>query len=196
MKTALPAALAVLTGTALLAGTAMAAPVTYKIDPAHTYPSFEADHMGGLSVWRGKFDSSSGTVVYDKEAGTGSVDVTVDTSSIDFGHAKLNEHAKTHDMFDVEKYPTATYKGTLAGFKDGAPTEVKGELTLHGVTKPVTLKIDKFLCKTNPMSKKEVCGADATTMINRGDFGIDYGKQLGFKMETKLSIQIEAVRQD
>ncbi len=196
MKTALPAALAVLAGTALLAGTATAAPVTYKIDPAHTYPSFVADHMGGLSVWRGKFDSSSGTVILDKAKGTGSVEITVDTSSIDFGHAKLNEHAKTADMFDVAKYPTAVYKGTLVNFKDGAPTEVKGELTLHGVTKPVTLKIDKFLCKPNPMTKKEVCGADATTMINREDFGIGFGRQIGFKMVTKLAIQIEAIRQD
>jgi polyisoprenoid-binding protein YceI len=199
MKIALPgAAVALLAGTALAALTnaASAAPVTYKIDPAHTYPSFEADHMGGLSVWRGKFDSSSGTVVYDKDAGTGTVDITVDASSIDFGHAKLNEHAKTPEMFDVAKYPTATYKGTLAEFKNGAPTQVKGELTLHGITKPVTLKIDKFLCKPNPMTKKEVCGADATTTINRGDFGIDYGKQFGFKMDTKLAIQVEAVRQD
>src|SRR5579871_10376 len=191
MKILLPVALL-----NLAAGAALAAPVTYQVDPAHTYPSFETDHFGGLSTWRGKFDASSGTVVLDKEAGTGTVDITVTASSIDLGHAKLNEHVKSPEMLDVEKYPTATYKGTLAGFKNGAPTEVKGELTLHGVTKPVTLKIDKFLCKTNPMSKKEVCGADATTMINRGDFGIDYGKQLGFKMETKLSIQIEAVRQD
>jgi polyisoprenoid-binding protein YceI len=191
MKIALPA-----TVLAMLAGTAMAAPVTYKIDPAHTYPSFEADHMGGLSVWRGKFDTSSGTVVLDKDKSTGTVDVTVDASSIDFGHAKLNEHAKTPDMFDTAKFPTATYKGTLEGFKNGAPTEVKGELTLHGVTKPVTLKIDKFLCKPNPMTKKEVCGADATAMINRGDFGIGYGGNFGFNMETKLAIQIEAIRQD
>jgi len=191
MKIALPA-----TVLALLAGTAMAAPVTYKIDPAHTYPSFEADHMGGLSVWRGKFDSSQGTVVLDKEKSTGTVDITVDTTSIDFGHAKLNEHAKSAEMFDVAKFPTATFKGTLAGFKDGAPTEVKGELTLHGVTKPVTLKIDKFLCKPSPMTKKEVCGADATAVINRGDFGVSYGDKYGFNMETKLAIQVEANRQD
>ena len=192
MKTALPAALAVLAGTALLAGTATAAPVTYKIDPAHTYPSFEADHMGGLSVWRGKFDSSSGTVTLDKAKGTGTVDITVDTSSIDFGHAKLNEHAKSADMFEVAKFPTATYKGTLTNFKDGAPTEVKGELTLHGVTKPVTLKIDKFLCKPNPMTKKEVCGADAHAQLNRGDFGINFGQNFGFNLETRLAIQVEA----
>ena len=187
MKIALPA-----TVLAMLAGTAMAAPVTYKIDPAHTYPSFEADHMGGLSVWRGKFDTSSGTVVLDKDKSTGTVDVTVDASSIDFGHAKLNEHAKTPDMFDTAKFPTATYKGTLEGFKNGAPTEVKGELTLHGVTKPVTLKIDKFLCKPNPMTKKEVCGADAHAQLNRGDFGINFGQNFGFNLETRLAIQVEA----
>jgi len=193
MKIALPAAVL-----ALLAGTAMAAPATYKIDPAHTYPSFEADHMGGLSVWRGKFDSSQGTVTLDKEKSTGTVEITVDTSSINFGHEKLNEHAKSADMFDVAKYPTATYKGTLASFKDGAPTEVKGELTLHGVTKPVTLKIDKFLCKPHPMTKKEVCGADARGTINRGDFGIDFGGKppMNFNLETKLAIQVEAQRQD
>ncbi len=191
MKIALPA-----TVLAFLAGTALAAPVTYQIDPGHTYPSFEADHMGGLSVWRGKFDTSSGKVVFDKEKGSGTVEITVDTSSIDFGHAKLNEHAKTPDMFDVAKYPTATYKGTLEGFKNGAPTEVKGELTLHGVTKPVTLKIDKFLCKPNPMTKKEVCGADASGTFNRGDFGIKYGDNFGFNLDTKISIQVEAVRQD
>ncbi len=191
MKIALPA-----TVLALLAGTAIAAPVTYQIDPGHTYPSFEADHMGGLSVWRGKFDTTSGTVVLDKDKGAGTVEVTVDAASIDFGHAKLNEHAKSPDMFDVSKFPTATYKGTLAGFKNGAPTEVKGELTLHGVTKPVTLKIDKFLCKPNPMTKKEVCGADASGTFNRGDFGIKYGDNFGFNLDTKIAIQIEAVRQD
>jgi polyisoprenoid-binding protein YceI len=191
MKIVLPA-----TVLALLAGTAMAAPATYQIDPSHTYPSFEADHMGGLSVWRGKFDTTSGTVVYDKEKAAGTVDITVDTTSINFGNPKLNEHAQTPDMFDSAKFPKATYKGTLASFKNGAPTEIKGELTLHGVTKPVDLKINKFLCKPSPMTKKEVCGADASATFNRADFGIKYGDNFGFNMETKLAIQIEAVRQD
>ena len=191
MKIVLPA-----TVLALVAGTALAAPVTYQIDPGHTYPSFAADHMGGLSVWRGKFDGTTGSVVLDKDKSTGTVQVTVDTTTIDFGHAKLNEHAKTPDMFDVAKFPTATYKGTLATFKNGAPTEVKGELTLHGVTKPMTLKIDQFLCKPNPMTKKEVCGADASGTFSRADFGIDYGKNFGFNMDVKLQIQIEAIRQD
>jgi polyisoprenoid-binding protein YceI len=85
---------------------ALAAPVTYKLD--HTFPSFEADHMGGLSVWRGKFDSTSGKVVYDKDAKSGSIDVTVDMTSIDFGRAELNEHAKSAEILDTARYPTAS----------------------------------------------------------------------------------------
>ena len=191
MKIALSAA--VLT---LVAGSAWAAPVTYEIDPGHTYPSFAADHMGGLSVWRGKLDKTSGTVVLDQEKGTGTVDITVDTSSIDFGHEKLNEHARGPDLFDVTKYPTATYKGKLVKFKNGAPTEVEGEFTLHGVTKPLTLTINQFLCKPNPLTKKEVCGADAKATFNRKDFGMAFGEAYGFKMDVKLAIQVEAVRKD
>jgi polyisoprenoid-binding protein YceI len=180
----------------LAAGAAFAAPVKYDIDPNHTYPSFAADHFGGLSTWRGKFNSSSGTVVLDKEAGTGTVEVKVDTSSIDFGHDKLNDHAKSPEMFDVAKFPAATYSGKLAGFKNGAPTEVDGSLTLHGVTKPVKLKIDAFKCTQNPMTKKDVCGANALGTFNREDFGISYGKAFGFKQDVQLQIQVEAIKAD
>ncbi len=189
MKIALPASML-----ALIAGVASADPVTYQVDPGHTYPSFAADHFGGLSVWRGKFDKTSGTIVLDKDRGTGSVEITVDTSSIDFGHPKLNEHAKSAEMFDVEKYPTAVFKGRLNGFKSGAPTEVDGTFTLHGVTKPLTLTIDSFKCVIVPMDKKEHCGADATATLNRADYGIDYGAKYGFKMDVKLAIQVEAIR--
>jgi polyisoprenoid-binding protein YceI len=187
MKIALPLAVA-----SLAAGAALAAPVTYQVDPAHTYPSFEADHFGGLSVWRGKFDSSSGTIVLDREAGTGTVDIAVDTASLDFGQAKLNEHTKSAEMFDVQKYPTATYKGTLTHFKNGAPTEVHGELTLHGVTRPLNLTVNSFLCKPTPPANKERCGADVSGTLNRADFGINYGEKYGFKMAVKLAIQVEA----
>lgn len=182
-------------GLAIHAG-ALAAPVTYNIDSSHTYPSFEADHMGGLSVWRGKFNSTSGTITLDKEAQTGTVEIKIDASSIDFGHDKLNEHAKGEDMFDVAKYPTATYTGKLVNFKKGAPTAVDGTLELHGVKKPVKLKINKFQCKNHPMLNKEVCGADASAVFNREDFGISYGKQYGFDMTVKLAIQVEAVKAD
>jgi polyisoprenoid-binding protein YceI len=180
----------------LAAVAAAAAPATYELDPDHTYPSFEADHMGGLSTWRGKFNNSSGTVVLDRVAGTGTVEVSIDTASIDFGHDKMNEHAKSSDMFDVARFPAATYAGTLAKFVDGVPTEVRGELTLKGVTKPVVLQIGRFTCKPHPMLKKEACGADATGTFDRADFGIDYGKAYGFDMQTLLRIQVEAIRTD
>ena len=99
-------------------------------------------------------------------------------------------------MFDVEKFPTATYKGEFSKFEGETPTEVKGTLTLHGVTKPVTLAIGQFKCMIHPMMKKEVCGADATATINRSDFGIDYGAKFGFKQDVKLRIQAEGFKAD
>jgi polyisoprenoid-binding protein YceI len=176
---------------ALVSASGFAAPVTYILDPAHTYPSFEADHMGGLSIWRGKFTSSSGKVVYDKAAKSGSIDVTVDMSSVDFGMPKLNEHAKSDEIFEVKKYPTATFTGKFTKFNGDSPAEAQGTLTLHGVTKPLTLTINSFLCKPNPMTKKEVCGADAAVTFNRSDFGVNFGDKYGFKMDVKLQIQVE-----
>ena len=179
---------------ALAAGSAVADPVTYQIDPNHTHPSFEADHFGGLSVWRGRFDRTSGTIVLDAQSATGTIDVTIDAGSIDFGVPKLDEHVKSAEMFDVQKYPTATYKGKLAAFRNGAPTRVVGEFTLHGITRPLTLKIDQFKCMDNPMDKKQHCGADAKGTLNRADYGISYGDKYGFNMGVKLAIQVEAVR--
>ena len=180
----------------LVSGAVLAAPAVYTIDPNHTYPSFEADHMGGLSVLRGKFKQSSGTVTMDLAAHSGDVNVKIDTTSLDFGLDKLNEHARSAEMFDVAKYPTATYAGKFSKFNGEKPTEVQGELTLHGVTKPVTLTLNSLLCKPNPMTKKEVCGADASATFNRADFGISYGQQMGFRQDVKLAIQVEAVKVD
>ena len=187
----------VIAAAVLVTGSAVAAPAKYTIDSNHTYPSLEADHFGGLSTWRGKFNKTSGSIVLDSAGGSGTVDVTVDTTSIDMGHDKLNDHVKSDAaMLDVKQYPTATYTGKLAKFVDGAPTEVDGTLTLHGVTKPVTLQIDHFGCRPHPMQKgKEVCGANATGTINRADFGVDWGKNYGFKMDTKLAIQVEAIKE-
>ncbi|NBI47377.1 Protein YceI [Burkholderia gladioli] len=173
---------------------AMAAPVTYQLDPSHTYPSFETDHFGGLSVWRGKFDTSSGTVTIDRTAHTGSVEVTTKIASIHTGSAKLDEHVQTPDFFDAAKYPDATFKGTLK-FDGDKPVAAVGNLTLHGVTKPLTLTIDSFKCMQHPMLKREVCGVDAVGEFNRDEFGLDYGKAYGFKMQTKLLITAEGVAQ-
>lgn len=177
----------------LAIGAATAAPVTYTIDPTHTFPSFEADHMG-ISVWRGKFNKTSGQVTLDKAAGAGTVDVVIDADSVDFGLGIMNDKAKSAELFDTAKYPQARYKGKLDGFVNGAPTQVVGELTLHGVTKPVVLKVNSFKCIPHPMLKRELCGADASASINRDEFGIDAGKPYGFKMDVTLRIQVEAVQ--
>ncbi|MCP5339623.1 MAG: YceI family protein [Steroidobacteraceae bacterium] len=181
---------------ATVAAAAGAAPATYNIDPEHTYPAFEADHMGGLSVWRGKFNHTTGKVVLDVAAKTGQIDVTVDVASIDFGHDKLNEHALGADMFDVAKHPVATYKGRISKWEGDRPVEVDGEFTLKGVTRPLKLAIDSFLCKPNPMTRRETCGADASATFQRDAFGVDYGKDFGFKMDTRILISIEAVKAD
>ncbi len=174
-----------------ISGAALAEPVSYNIDPSHTYPSFEADH-GGMSIWRGKINSSKGTVTLDRAAKKGEVDITMDMTSIDFGHDGMNEHAKKADLLDVAKYPTATYKGTFSKFNGDAPAEVDGQLTLHGVTKPVKLTINKFMCRPHRLTKLENCGGDASGAFNRADFGVDMGKNFGFNMDIKLAIQVEA----
>ena len=174
-------------------GVASAAAMTYNIDPDHAYPSFEADHFGGLSVWRGKFNHSTGTITLDKAAGTGAVDVTVDMHSADFGQDALNKGAQGKELFESDKYPTAHYTGKLAGFVHGAPTRVVGKLTLHGVTHPLDLKIDSFKCMPHPMLKREVCGADALATFKRDTFGMAAGKDYGFKMDVTLRIQVEAI---
>src|ERR1044072_1506358 len=116
---------------------ALAAPAPYDIDVQHTHPNFEADHFGGLSVWRGLFNASGGKVVMDRDAGTGTVDVSIDAASVSTGVPDLDKHLKSGEFLDVAKFPTIAYKGKLAKFKDGSPTEVQGELTLHGVTRAV-----------------------------------------------------------
>jgi polyisoprenoid-binding protein YceI len=172
---------------------ATAEPVVYEMDPSHTYPSFEADHMG-LSLWRGKFNKTNGRVVLDRERGEGTVEVTIDVASVDFGHDEMNAHAVDADFFDVEKYPTATYRGRLEGFVDGKPTRVAGQLTLRDVTLPVDLEIRAFNCKPHPMLKREVCGADVHGSFDREPFGLTAGKAYGFDMNVALRIQVEAVR--
>ncbi|WP_341316399.1 YceI family protein [Paraburkholderia sp. IMGN_8] len=179
---------------ATLSFSAFADVSTYQFDPDHTYPSFEADHIGGLSVWRGKFDKSQGTVTLDRAAKTGTVEVTTDIASVNTGSTKLDQYLQADQFFDASKFPEATYKGTIK-FKGDKPAEVVGNLTMHGVTKPLTLNIDSFKCMPHPMLKREVCGVDAVGEFDRSDFGVDFGKTYGFSMKTKLLISAEALKQ-
>jgi polyisoprenoid-binding protein YceI len=164
---------------------------SYNIDPSHTFPSFETDHMG-ISVWRGKFNKTSGTVTLDKAGKKGTLDITIDASSVDVGFPKLNEHLQGPDFFNVAKFPTATYKSTSFTFDGDKPVAVQGNLTLLGVTKPVELTINKFKCIIHPMMKREVCGADVSASFKRTDFGMNtYSPP--FDPVIKLAIQVEAV---
>jgi polyisoprenoid-binding protein YceI len=173
---------------------ASAASTTYDVDPDHTHPSFEVDHFGGVSTWRGTFKKTTGSITLDTAAKAGTVDVVIDTATVDLAHDKLNEHVSSPEMLDVAKFPTAEYKGKFGEFSNGSPKTVIGELTLHGVTKPVKLTINTFKCFENPMSKKQVCGADASGTFNRADFGVNYGQQYGFKQDVLLRIQVEGIK--
>ena len=180
---------------AVVSGSAFAAVSTYNLDPSHTYPSFEIDH-GGMSVWRGKFTKSKGVIVLNRAAKTGSAEVVIDAASISTGNALLDKHVGSAEILDAAKYPTAVYKGSAIRFDGEQPVEIQGALTLHGVTRPLNLKIDAFKCAIDPMLKREVCGANATAQFNRADFGVDYGKSEGFSMLTKLQIQVEGMKAD
>jgi len=173
---------------------AFAAVEKYQIDPTHTFPSLEFSHMG-ISVWRGKFDKTSGTITLDRAAKTGTVDVTVDVGSINFGLAAMDEKARSEDFFNVEKYPTATYRGTIQ-FDGDKPKTVDGQVTIMGVTKPAKLTINLFNCIEHPMLKKQVCGADAEGTVNWSEYGMKMSKYGQGEMgKVLLRIQVEGLKQ-
>lgn len=173
---------------------AQAAPEKYVIDNSHTYPYFEVTHLG-WSTTRGLFEITTGSAVLDFAAKKGSVEIAIDANSINTAFAKRDEHLRAEDFLHVAKYPTITFKSDQFIFDGDKPTQVNGQLTLRGVTKPVTLTFTRFKCGENPVHKKPYCGADATTTLNRSDFGIT-GYEGAVSEEIKLLIAIEAVRDD
>lgn len=153
-----------------LCATALAAD-TYSIDSRHTFPVFEVNHLG-FSTQRGRFNKTTGTITLDTAAQKGSVEVVIDTASIDMGLEDWDKHMKNEDFFNVEKHPTMTFKSDRFTFRKGKPAEVNGTLTLLGVEKPVKLAVTHFHCGVHPINKKEVCGADLSTHIKRSEFGM------------------------
>ncbi len=164
---------------------------SYTIDPAHTYPSFEASHLG-ISWWRGRFNKSSGKVTLDRTGQSGTVEVQMETASLDFGHNKMNETTRGKDFFNAEQFPLIIYKGKFSRFEAGRPVEVLGELTLLGVSKPVALRIGSFKCITHNLLKREVCGADVQGSFNRSEFGMTRGIPMPEEL-IRLAIQVEAI---
>lgn len=185
MKTILIPALA-----ALLAGQALAAPVTYNLDANHTFPRIAYSHLG-FSTQQSRFNKTTGSVVLDAEARTGSVDVSIDMKSVDTGSAEFNEHIQRADLLDTERFPTATFKSTAVKFEGDRPVAVDGILTIKGISKPVILNVTSFSRKMHPMLRKDAIGADARTVIKRSDFNA--GKYVPFVGdEVTLTIAIEA----
>lgn len=176
---------------ALLALPFSAFAASYSIDPAHTFPRFKIDHLG-FSTMMGQFNATKGSLNYDEAKGTGSVEITIDANSITTAHEKRDKHLRSPDFLNTAEFPEITYKSTKASIKNGKGT-VDGNLTMMGVTKPVTLTVTRMKCGEHPFSKKQVCGFDATASIKRSDFGVKYGlPAIGDEMD--LLIELEAVK--
>jgi polyisoprenoid-binding protein YceI len=165
---------------------------SYTVDSNHTFPHFSINHLG-FSTLQGRFDKTSGTVTLDRAAKTGSVEISIETASISTGFVKRDDHLKSPDFFNAAEFPAITYKSTAIHFKGDTPASIEGNLTILGVTKPVTLAIDAFNCGTNPMSKKDECGAGASAHIKRSDFGVKYGLP-NIVDDVKLVFEIEAIK--
>lgn len=176
---------------ATFSGAVLAAPETFIIDGSHTFPRFSYSHFG-YSTQLSRFDTTRGSVVFDAAAKTGSVDITIDAKSVNTGYATFNEHIQGEDFLDTAKFPTATFKSTKVIFKGDKPVKVEGNLTLKGVTKPVTLTVTSFQSMAHPMLKKPAIGANAFTVVKRSDFGAGkYAPYVGD--EVRIDIALEAI---
>ena len=192
MRKSLFSLLAVAAATTFAAGAAQAA--NYAIDPTHTFVTFEIGHFGA-STNRGRFDKKQGTVEFDRAAKTGKVDITIDTTSVNSGTPQFDKHLQSPDLFDAAKHPTIKFVSDKFSFNGDKVSEVSGQLTLLGKTAPVTLKATQFNCYDSPMLKREVCGGDFETTIDRTQWGMNYGVEWGFPKNVRLVVQIEAVKQ-
>ncbi len=175
------------------ASAAYAAPETYVLKQNHTKPRFEYSHMG-YSTQQSRFDTVTGKIIIDRAAHTGSVDITIDAKSVNTGSTPFNAHIQGEDFFDTEKYPTITYQSDKLKFDGDKLVSVEGNLTIKGVTKPVTLMVTSLKCMPHPMMKKDACGADATAHIKRSDFNMGkYAPLVGD--EVTLTIPVESIKQ-
>ncbi len=172
---------------------AFAAPETFVADPTHTFSRFSYSHFG-YSTQLSRFNKNSGKVVFDKAAKTGSVDIVIDTKSVDTGFADFDGHIQGEDFLDTAKYPTANFKSTKVIFEGDKPAKVEGNLTIKGVTKPVTLTVTSFQAMPHPMLKKDAIGANAWTVIKRSEFNAGkYAPYVGD--EVRIDVSIEAIKE-
>lgn len=178
---------------AAVSAPALAAPATYVVDGTHTFPRFSYSHFG-YSTQLSRFNQTTGKVVFDKEAKTGSVDIVIDMKSVDTGFSTFNEHIQGEDFLDTTKFPTATFKSTKVVFDGDKPTAVEGSLTIKGVTKPVTLTLTSFQAMPHPMLKKDAIGANAWTTIKRSEFNAGkYAPYVGD--DVRIDVALEAIKE-
>jgi len=185
-------ALAAVMLTILTLAAAPACADPYTIDPRHTFPSFEISHLG-FSTQRGRFNKTTGSINYDRAAQTLSAEIQIDAASVDTGLDKLEEHLRGEDFFNTAMFPEIVFRGSSAKFDGERPIVLAGEFTLLGVTRPLNLTLNNFRCGMHPKLQKEVCGADASGMIRRSDFGMSYGLP-AIGDSVRLLIQVEAVK--
>jgi polyisoprenoid-binding protein YceI len=186
-------ALATLAATTLAPLAAQAQSATYTLDPTHTFVTFEALHFG-VSTTRGRFDKKEGSISFDRAGRTGRAEITIDMTSINTGVGPFDNHLRSKDFFDSATHPTARFVGERMVFNGDNVSEISGTLTLLGQTRPVTLKASRFGCYMNPFFKREVCGGDFETTIQRSQWGMSYGLP-GIPDNVRLVIQVEAIRQ-
>ena len=179
---------------ALVTGLAQAESASYAIDPTHTFVTFEINHFGA-SVNRGRFDKKEGTVQFDRAGKTGKVEISFDATSINSGTPAFDKHLQSADLFNAAQHPKITFVSDKFSFNGDKVSEVSGQLTLLGKTGPVTLKANQFACYQSPMLKREVCGGDFETTIDRTQWGMNYGVDWGFAKNVRLVVQVEAVKQ-
>ena len=179
--------------TGAVATSAVAAPLTYNVDGSHTFPRFSYLHFG-YSTQLSSFSKTTGKVVYDPQAQQGSVDIVISTKSVNTGFADFNEHIQGEDFLDTAKFPEATFKSTKVVFEGEKPKSIEGQLTIKGVTKPVTLTVTSFQSAPHPMMKKPTIGANAFAVIKRSEFNAGkYAPYVGD--EVRIDIAIEAIAQ-
>jgi polyisoprenoid-binding protein YceI len=178
---------------ALLIGSAPAAEI-YIIDPVHSQPMFEVQHMG-FSMQRGSFNRVAGRVTLDRAGGRGSIDVTIDTTSVRTIDPRLDERVKGEDFFDIAHHPTMTFRSSKLNFEGDRITGAEGELTMLGVTRPVALKVSNFACGEHPINKRAMCGAEVTTTIKRSAWGMNAGIPKAVGDDVRITIPIEAYRE-
>lgn len=172
---------------------AASGPVTYGVDDVHSMAIFRVQHLGAGQFW-GMFNSIKGTATYEPGKSL-SMDVSIDTSSVDSGNAKLDEHLASPDFFDVKEFPSMTFKSVSSEMKSANLWHVTGDLTMRGTTRRVTVPVEVTGVSNTRMGAR--AGFEAVFNIKRSEYGVSYGVENGsLGDDTRVIVAIEGIKQD